>query len=344
MLTRQTGRLIPLVILLSGGIVLSLATSPTTSTTSAQEITYEEEFQRGKELYRKKLYEPALRSFQRANELREKKSAECYSWMTDVLLVMGAYQQAVEIADACIAFAKGDRTILIRAYNNKGLALQALAGRNDELKLRDAEATFRQGIALPDAPVILRYNLGVILIQLNRDEEGLVELRQYLKQQPNGEYAKTARQLIANPRRARDTYAPDFSFTTADGERMSLEDLRGKVVLLDFWATWCPPCRRSIPELRELHRRYRRDGLVIIGISSEDDEELWKEFTYRSKMTWPQFLDANGKIHNTFSIRGLPTYVLLDQEGIVRFLALGWQRPGKLEKEIMKYVNPLARN
>src|SRR5215204_3475575 len=220
MLTRQTGRLIPIVILLGGGIVLSLATSQTTSTTTAQEITYEEEFQRGKELYRQRRYVQALESLKRANEMRDKKSAECYGWMSDAYLALEAYKAVVTVANTCIALANGDRTILIRAYNNKGLALQALAGQNDELKLRDAEATFRQGLALHGAPVILRYNLGVTLIQLNRDEEGLVELRQYIKEQPNGSYAVTARRLIANPRRARDNYAPDFSFTTADGERM----------------------------------------------------------------------------------------------------------------------------
>lgn len=344
MLTRQTGRLIPIVILIAGGIVFSLATSPTTLTTTAQEITYEVEFQRGRDLYRQKQYAEAIRSFKRANELREKKSAECYSWMTDAYLALGAYKTVVAAADKCIAFANGDRTLLIRAYNNKGLALQELAKTQDELKLRDAEATFRQGIALPGAPAILRYNLGVTLIQLNRDEEGLVELRQYLKQQPNSSYSEVARQLLLNPRRARENYAPDFSVTTADGEHISLDDLRGKVVLLDFWATWCPPCVRSVPELKELYRRYRRDGLVIIGISSESDQQVWKDFTYRSKMLWPQFHDEQGKLHHVFNVRAIPTYVLLDQEGIVRFMGVGWQQPGKLENAIMRHIKTTARN
>lgn len=344
MLTRQTGRLIPIVILITVGILLSLPNSQTTSTAAAQELDYDEEFQRGRDFYRRGRYEEALKSFRRANELREKKSAECYSWMTDTYLALEGYKNVVLAADKVVALANGDRHLLVKAYNNKGLALQALAKKKDEQKLRDAEATFRQGLALQGAPAILRYNLGVTLLQLNRDEEGVAELKQYIKQQPKGNYLEMARQMVANPRRARENYAPDFSFTTPDGEHITLDDLRGKVVLLDFWASWCGPCVQSVPELRSLYRRYSRDGFVIIGISSDGDEQIWKEFTARTRMNWPQYRDTNNRLHSAFNIRALPTYILLDQEGIVRFLAVGWQQPGKLDNAILKQIKLSARN
>ena len=344
MLTSQTGRLIPIVIVMAAAIVLSLPNSHPISTVTAQGLNYDEEFSQARDFYRRGRYEEALRSFKRANELRDKKSAECYAWMTDTYLALEAYKTVVAAADKCVTLANGDRHLLIRAYNNKGLALQALAGKKDELKLHEAEATFRQGIALPGAPAILRYNLGVTLLQLNRDEEGVVELKQYLKQQPNANYSEMARRLVANPRRARENYAPDFSFTTPEGEHITLDDLRGKVVLLDFWASWCGPCVQSVPELRDLYRRYRRDGLVIVGISSDGDEQIWKEFTARTKMNWPQFRDETSRVHIAFNIRALPTYILLDQEGIVRFLAVGWQQPGKLDNAILKQIKLAARD
>jgi peroxiredoxin len=344
MLTRQTGRLIPIVILITVGIVLSLPNSKTTSTATAQELDYDEEFQRGRDFYRRGRYEEALKSFRRANELREKKSAECYGWMTDTYLALEGYKNVVLAADKVVALANGDRHLLVKAYNNKGLALQALAKKKDDQKLRDAEATFRQGLALQGSPAILRYNLGVTLLQLNRDEEGVAELKQYIKQQPNGSYLEMARQMVVNPRRARENYAPDFSFTTPDGEHIALDDLRGKVVLLDFWASWCGPCVQSVPELRNLYRRYSRDGFVIIGISSDGDEQMWMEFTARTRMNWPQYRDANNRLHSAFNIRALPTYILLDQEGIVRLLAVGWQQPGKLDNAILRQIKLSARN
>ncbi|HEY0348683.1 MAG TPA: hypothetical protein VGC60_11075 [Pyrinomonadaceae bacterium] len=74
---------------------------------------------------------------------------------------------------------------------------------------------------------------------MGRDAEGIVELKKYVEAQPNGSKAESAARLIENPRRARAAYAPDFSLTTADGEFVSLEDLHAKVLLLDFWGTWC---------------------------------------------------------------------------------------------------------
>src|SRR6185503_8775719 len=108
--------------------------------------------------------------------------------------------------------------------------------------LQAAEAVFRQAIGMEGEPAILRYNLGVTLLQLKRDEEGVVELKQYVKDQPNGAYLDSARDMIKDPRRARENFAADFAFTSSEGEHITLEDLHGKVVLLDFWGTWCPPC------------------------------------------------------------------------------------------------------
>lgn len=344
MLTRQVGRFIPIVILIAVGIMVSLPSSPTTWTVAAQELDYEEEFQRGRDLYRQGRYEEALKSFKSANQLREKKSAECYAWMSDTYLGLEAYKNAVASADKVIALANGERHLLLRAYNNKGLALQSWANKKDQDKLQAAEATFRQGLALQGAPAILRYNLGVTLLQMNRDEEGVAELRQYIKLQPKGSYLEFARQMAANPRRARENYAPDFSFTSSEGEHITLDDLRGKVVLLDFWASWCGPCVASVPELRNLYRRYSREGFVIIGISSDRDEQVWKEFTATSRMNWPQYRDENGRIYNAFNIRALPTYVLIDKEGVVRFLARGWQPPANLDNAIRRQVRMVASN
>ena len=125
-------------------------------------------------------------------------------------------------------------------------------------------------------------------------------------------------------RRAREPYAPDFSVTTADGEYIALEDLRGKVVLVDFWGTWCPPCVASVPSLRDLHKRYAKENsFVMIGISVHDEEDRWHAFTARNQMVRPQYLDRDGKIQRAFGVNRFPTYILIDHEGIVRFRVSG---------------------
>ncbi len=348
MLTRQIGRLIPIILLLTLGFLASLPDpAPVWTVAAAQDLDYDEEFMKGRDLYRRGKFEDALKSFKRANELRNKKSAECYSWMSETYMALEAYKNAIECADKVIELAGDDRQLLLKAYNNKGLALQQSAERKDQKKLQAAEAVFKQGLAIEGAPAILRYNLGVALLQMSRDEEGVAELKIYVKEQPNGAYLEMARQMINNPRRARENYAPDFSFTSSEGEHITLEDLRGKVVLIDFWGTWCPPCVESVPELRNLYKRYSKDStFVLIGISSDDDEDAWREFTVKNKMVWPQYRDHDNRILRAFGIRAFPTYILIDHEGIVRFSSIGtsWQRAANLSDAINKQIKIVAKS
>lgn len=347
MFTRQIGRLIPIVILMTFGMIVSLPNPAPIRTVVAQDLDYDEEFTKGRDLYRRRKYEEALKSFKRANELRDKKSAECYSWMSETYLALEAYKNAIECADKVIELAGDDRQLVLKAYNNKGLALQQSAERKDQKKLQAAEAVFRQALALEGAPAIMRYNLGVTLLQLKRDEDGVVELKQYVKDQPNGAYLEMARNMIKDPRRARENFAPDFSFTSSEGEHIALDDLHGKVVLLDFWGTWCPPCVESVPELRNLYKRYSKDGtFMILGISSDSDEEEWRQFTVKNKMVWPQYRDHDHRILRAFGIHAFPTYILIDHEGIVRFSSIGlsWQRSASLSEAIQKQIKIVAKS
>src|SRR5688572_6866368 len=231
-------------------LCLLILFGPAPVVTSQSGDDYQAELAKGRVSLTRGLAEDALKSFKRANEMRGKKCAECLSLMVDAYLALEAYKNVVETSDKLIELAGDDKRLTLKAYNDKGTALQALAERKDQKKLQAAEAAFRQGLAMDGAPAVIHYNLGVVLLQMNRDSEGIVELQQYLKAQPNGAAAGEAKKLADNPRRARENYAPDFSFTSLTGEHVSLEDLRGKVVLLDFWGTWCGPCVASVPDLR----------------------------------------------------------------------------------------------
>ena len=347
MLTRQIGRLFPIVLLMTLGILASLPDRTPVWAVAPQDLDYDEEFMKGRDLYRRGKFEEALKSFKRANEMRDKKSAECYGWMSETYMALEAYKNAIECADKVIELAADDRQLLLKAYNNKGLALQASAERKDQKKLQAAEAVFRQGLAIEGATAILRYNLGVSLLQLKRDEEGVAELKTYVKDQPNGAYVEMARQMIKDPRRARESFAPDFAFTSSEGEHIALEDLRGKVVLIDFWGTWCPPCVESVPELRDLYKRYAKDGnFMILGVSSDSDEDEWREFTVKNKMVWPQYRDKDHHILRAFGIRAFPTYILIDHEGIVRFSSVGvsWRSAASLSEAINKQLKIVAKS
>jgi peroxiredoxin/Tfp pilus assembly protein PilF len=311
-----------------------------------QDDAYSSEMEKGREFQRRRQYEEALKCFKRANEMRDKKSPECFLAMANAYQGLEAYKNVVESCDKVIELALNDGGLQVQAYNLKGIAFQSQAENKDQKKLKEAEAAFRQGLALAVDLPVLHYNLGFTLLQQGRDPEGIAELKKYLEQQPNGINASQAQKAIENPRRARETYAPEFSITTSDGQYLALEDLHGKVVLLDFWGTWCPPCVASVPSLRSLHKKFEKEpAFVMIGISSDSERETWRAFIANNQMVWPQYLDRDRRVQKAFVVQAFPTYVVIDHEGIVRFRTTGnsWEKTGSLEEVIRKHVKLAAK-
>ena len=350
LITRLTWCL--LILLTIAGLQLIPPVSRANSSDSAglaqDDDTAEIEIQKGNEFLRRSKFEEALKAFKRANDLRNKSCAKCLYGMAQAYFAMDAYKNAADTADKLIAVAGHDKGAVLYSHNVKGLSLRAMAEGKDQKKLGQAEAAFRAGIAhdstgqLP----ILRFNLGYVLLQLNRDAEGISELKKFLESKSEDHYASQAEKIIANPRRAREAYAPDFSIVTAQGEHISSDDLLGKVVVLDFWGTWCPPCVESIPSLRSLHKKFSKESsFVLIGVSSDSDEETWSSFIEKEKMIWPQYLDRKREIQRLFGVRAFPTYIVIDHEGIMRFKSIGtsWERSVDLSDAIKKYVKQVAK-
>ncbi|MBW1644841.1 MAG: TlpA family protein disulfide reductase [Deltaproteobacteria bacterium] len=120
--------------------------------------------------------------------------------------------------------------------------------------------------------------------------------------------------------------APDFSLVSLDGKQLTRESLQGKVVILDFWATWCPPCRAAVPHLVELDKKYRDQGLVIIGISLDrggKDEVL--KFARENQVSYDLVLGVDNDILKSFSdVTSIPTIILLNQKSEIVFRAVGF--------------------
>lgn len=139
---------------------------------------------------------------------------------------------------------------------------------------------------------------------------------------------------------ARPPLAPDFAVTDMEGRRLALADFKGKVVLVDFWATWCEPCREEIPALVSLQSRYGPQGLQIVGISLDDDPAPVKEFRERYRMNYPVALGSASLAERFGGILGLPVAFLIDRNGRIRAKHAGPTSPAAFEKEILDLLHP----
>jgi len=120
-----------------------------------------------------------------------------------------------------------------------------------------------------------------------------------------------------------DKPAPDIDLLTIDGERVALSELRGQPVLINFWATWCPPCREEFPLMVDAYAEHADDGLEILGILHDDFADGAREFAADMSADWPILEDPGDNVYNDYFVPALPTSYFVDGEGIVRAFSLG---------------------
>jgi thiol-disulfide isomerase/thioredoxin len=325
--------------------LLALALTVTGAQLSAQEPAgtdknpaYQEEMRKGDAFTQRRQYEEALQSYKKAFALTNKTSFEACLGMALAFRGLGAHKN---VADVCVDAMKlaGDARQLASVHNIRGAALVALSDKPDDKRLEEAQREFLAAVGANESLYSAHLNLGVTLLKMNRDEEGVRVLKHYVEVAPRGKDVDNALRMIEEPRRARESYAPDFSFTTKQGEFITLEDLKGKTVVLDFWGTWCKPCLMATPDLVKLNKKFSEQGVVFIGVAVNDQEDPWTAYIEKNKMDWPQFLDKTRKMATPFGISSYPTYIIIDGEGIVRARHSGYsptQTQGWIEDEIKR--------
>lgn len=133
---------------------------------------------------------------------------------------------------------------------------------------------------------------------------------------------------------------PSYSTVTLAGDSVSLADQRGKVVLLNVWATWCHPCRDEIPELRELQKKYEGRGFEVVGVSVDADgnDEGIKSFMKEFEMTYPIWRDPDERVSTQFLVFGVPATFLIDKQGVLR-----WRKTGPIQPRDTTLTNAIER-
>jgi thiol-disulfide isomerase/thioredoxin len=180
------------------------------------------------------------------------------------------------------------------------------------------------------------YEDGVALGHLKQDDAAKAQFEQYVALTKDDTAIRMrAQRYIEHPELVRARMAPAFEVTTLDGQRVSLDGLQGKVVLIDFWATWCGPCREALPHIQEIARKFQGQPLVILSVSLDSDEAKWKDFVAKNNMTWLQYRDGGftGPISRLFDVRAIPHTFTIDPDGVLQDEHIGdADIEGKLKK------------
>jgi thioredoxin-like negative regulator of GroEL len=313
-----------------------LMSALTATLIATQTTSYDQVYEHARQLLQQHDYFNALKEFQRANLIARGKSAESMLGQAQALLGMKVFKNALDASQSAIDLAGDDRRVLTRGHKLRGQVFKAIGD------LVHAEAELRAALAadpesrIPD----VRYELALVLLNERKDDEAIEELKKEIELRPHGTTADEARELIASPHRGREKYAPGFAFDATSGQHISLESLRGKIVLLDFWASWCGPCVRALPAIQKLSKEHANDPFVLLGISGDEDESAWHAFTAKNGMTWPQYWDRDHRLRQAFNIHAIPTYVLLDAEGVerLRIVGSGFDQARSLPAEIDRQI------
>jgi thiol-disulfide isomerase/thioredoxin len=133
--------------------------------------------------------------------------------------------------------------------------------------------------------------------------------------------------------------APNFSLVSLDGKKYALKDFKGKVLLLDFWATWCGPCRMEVPHLKELHTQYKDKGLRIVGVAlDQQGETTVRPFVEKNEIPFLSLLGTNEIVQAYGNIRAIPTTFLIDKKGNIQKVYRGYTEKAVFEEDIKKLL------
>jgi peroxiredoxin len=135
--------------------------------------------------------------------------------------------------------------------------------------------------------------------------------------------------------------APSFSLPARDGGTVSLAQFKGQVVMINFWASWCGPCRQEMPLLDSIYRKYKPMGFTLIGVNVEPDRSAAEAWLKQTPVTFPVLFDTKSTVSSLYSVPGMPTTVFIDRKGNVRTLHQGY-KPGD-ENEYLDQIRSLIR-
>jgi peroxiredoxin len=280
----------------------------------------------------------ALDDFRKADKQDDGHCLICQKRMIQFGIEQRDWKSAETAASEMLAEAQGERNQALAHYQS-GMVLfrEGLYKKKEDLFERAHEEMTKALASAANFPDAI-FTDGLALAHLQQDDAAKAQFERYSKMNSVEDIDRQrALRFIAQPELARGRIAPAFMVTTSDGQNISLDNLTGKVVLLDFWATWCAPCREALPHIRDIAQKFQGQPLVVLSISLDDSPQKWKDFITKNEMTWPQYCDGGftGPVARLFGVDAIPHTFTIDADGMLQDEHVGDASiEGKLKKLI----------
>jgi thiol-disulfide isomerase/thioredoxin len=282
----------------------------------------------------------ALDDFKKADKQDGGHCLKCQRQMVKYGLQLEDWKTAESASEQMISEASSQKQAALMHYQ-MGIVLfdEAQARKKDDVFNRCHEEMTKALAAASNFPDAV-YLDGRALAHMKQDDAAKARFEQYVKMIPTDTPDRQrAERYLEEPDLARARLAPPFALTTRDGQHVSLDDLTGKVVLIDFWATWCGPCREAMPHVREIAKKFQGQPLMVLSISVDSDQNKWEDFVTKNEMTWPQYFDNGftGPIAKLFGVQAIPHTFTIDSDGVLQDEHVGDANiEGKLKKLIKR--------
>ncbi|MGC1782600.1 MAG: TlpA disulfide reductase family protein [Acidobacteriaceae bacterium] len=280
--------------------------------------------QQAREFEGKHQYSFAIDSYNKANKLADGKCAECLRHLCDLYRKVNDNKRSVKAAGQLEQIVTSPEDKATAAVLQGAALLREGTEHKKQALFQQADAEFKQALVYqPDwAPAI--FLDGMAAGKAGDDGAAKDAFARYISSAHADPILQArARRYLAEPQLVREKMAPAFSVCTLQGNTVSLDGLQGKVVLLDFWATWCGPCNAELPHIQKIAQRFQGEPLVVLSISIDKDQAKWQAFVAQHGMTWPQYWDQSGSMAQTFGVRAIPNYFTIDTDGVLRSENMG---------------------
>jgi thiol-disulfide isomerase/thioredoxin len=284
----------------------------------------------------------ALDDYRKANKQDGGHCSECLSRAYALAMKLGTYKDAESVARDLLPLAQTDTDrAAIHFRLAMALAQEGIADKKDNL-FNESCDEYKAALSIEPSFALAHFGLGTSLSHLHQDDATRAEFSAFLAHDSaDSSLRERAGRYVEHPELARARMAPPFALTTIEGRRISMDGLAGKVVLIDFWATWCGPCREALPHVRDIAKKFQGQPFVVLSVSLDEDDAKWKDFVSKNGMTWLQYRDGKwtGPVATQFGVKAIPATFSIDADGVLEDQHVGdADVEGRLKKMIAHAV------